>query len=341
LELKNQKQANIYDVARLAKVSHQTVSRAINNSPSIKPLTRAKVEQAMAELGYVPNQAARALASAKSKMLGILASDTGFGGPASMVREMELAARASGYFVVTCAIDPSDIASVREGIEHFQRLGIEGLAMVTPHSEAVRYVRQQVAGIPVVTLESTDREGQLSVEVDNFAGALSATKHLLDLGHKKILHVSGPANWFESSARSAGYRSAMEQAGLEPNIVSGDWSSASGFEIAQRTALGGSGYTAVFLANDKMALGLLHSCRIQGIAVPEDLSVIGFDDLEEAQYSFPPLTTVRQDFKALGERAMELLLGELSGNQMTKQDRLTPKLVVRESTSGATKKGSD
>ena len=328
----SQRQANIYDVARLAKVSHQTVSRVINNNPSIRPETKSRVLKAMESLDYRPNQAARALATSKTKMLGILASDTDFTGPASMVHEMERAARAKGYFVVSCGIDPSDVESVKEGIEHLQRLGIEGLAVVTPHVNAVQYVRENVPGIPVVTLDSMYRMDELSVSVDNFTGAALATQHLIDLGHKQILHVGGPKDWFESTTRAAGYTATMLNANLTPMVLDGDWEIETGFRIGSDLDVIGKNITAVFMANDRMALGFLHALRLRKISVPEDLSVVGFDDMEEAKYCWPPLTTMKQDFKTLGDRAMQLLLQELQGTAFKTLDRLVPDLILREST---------
>jgi len=330
-----QKQPNIYDVARLAKVSHQTVSRVINNNVSIRPETKSRVLSAMESLGYRPNQAARALASSKTKMLGILASDADHSGPASMVHFMEVAARAQGFFVVTCGIDPGNHVSVKEGLDHLLKLGIEGLAIVTPHLEAVAAVRREVSGIPVVTLDSMYQMDELAVSVDNFAGGVSATQHLIDLGHRNIVHVSGPSNWFESSARSAGYASTMLNANLIPQIINGDWNLQTGHQVGKELDIDGRGITAVFLANDRMAIGLLHSMRERGIEVPSRLSVVGFDDLQETEFCWPPLTTVRQDFRELGSRAMKLLLDELSGKQGKKLDRLVPYLVTRASTGPA------
>jgi DNA-binding LacI/PurR family transcriptional regulator len=327
-----QRQANIYDVARLAKVSHQTVSRVLNNNPSIRPETKSRVLKAMASLDYRPNQAARALATSKTKMLGILASDTDFTGPASMVHEMERAARAQGYFVVSCGIDPTDVESVKEGIEHLQSLGIEGLAVVTPHVNAVQYVRENVAGIPVVTLDSMYRMDELSVSVDNFTGASLATQHLIDLGHSRILHISGPKDWYESTTRAAGYTSTMLNANLTPMVLDGDWEISTGFSLGSELDIVGKSITAVFLANDRMAMGFLHAMRLRQISVPSDISVVGFDDMEEANYCWPPLTTMKQDFKALGDRAMQLLLQELQGTAYQTLERLVPEMILREST---------
>jgi DNA-binding LacI/PurR family transcriptional regulator len=333
----NPKQANIYDVARLAKVSHQTVSRVLNNNPSIRPETKTRVLKAMESLGYRPSLAARALASSRSKMLGILSSDTDFTGPAAMVHHMEAAARAQGFFVVTVGIDANDEASVQSGIDHLMKLGIEGLALVTPQLRAVEIARAAVSGIPVVTLDSMYRMDELAVSVDNFAGGAAATQHLIDLGHKNIVHISGPQGWFESTTRAAGYTATMLNANLTPQVIDGDWQIDTGYRIGKKLDIDSKQVTALFIANDRMSLGFMHAMRQRGIEVPKRLSIVGFDDLEETAYSSPPLTTLRQDFKALGNRAMNLLLSEISGTATKKLDRLVPELIQRSSTAAPPK----
>ncbi len=333
----NPKQPNIYDVARLAKVSHQTVSRVLNNNPSIRPETKNRVLKAMESLGYRPSLAARALASSRSKMLGILSSDTDFTGPAAMVHHMEAAARAQGYFVVTVGIDANDEDSVRSGIDHLMKLGIEGLALVAPQLRAVEIARAAVSGIPVVTLDSMYRMDELAVSVDNFAGGAAATQHLIDLGHRNIVHISGPQGWFESTTRAAGYTATMLNANLTPQVIDGDWQIDTGYRIGKKLDVDSKGVTALFIANDRMSFGFMHAMRERGIEVPKRLSIVGFDDLEEATYSSPPLTTLRQDFKELGNRAMNLLLSEISGTSTKKLDRLIPELIKRGSTAAPPK----
>ncbi len=333
----NPRQPNIYDVARLAKVSHQTVSRVLNNNPSIRPETKSRVLKAMESLGYRPSLAARTLASSRSKMLGILSSDTDFTGPAAMVHHMEAAARAQGYFVVTVGIDANDEESVQSGIDHLMKLGIEGLALVTPQLRAVEIARAAVSGIPVVTLDSMYRMDELAVSVDNFAGGAAATQHLIDLGHRNIAHISGPQGWFESTTRAAGYTATMLNANLTPQVIDGDWLIDTGYRIGKKLDIESKGLTALFIANDRMSFGFMHAMRERGIDVPTRLSIVGFDDLEEATYSSPPLTTLRQDFKQLGERAMNLLLSEISGTSTKKLDRLIPDLIVRGSTAAPPK----
>lgn len=326
------RQPNIYDVARLAEVSHQTVSRVINGHKSIRPETRERVLAAMSELGYRPNLAARALASSKTKMLGILSSDTDFTGPASVVHSMEVAARAQGYFAVSIGIDANREDSVSSGVDHLLRLGVEGLVVVTPQLHAVKLVRTIAKGIPVVTLDSMYRMDELAVSVDNFAGGVAATEHLLNLGHRDIVHISGPKDWFESTARASGYTATMLNANCLPRIINGDWEIATGYRIGQQLEIEQPKVTAVFVANDRMALGLMHALREREIHIPSRISVVGFDDLEETAYSYPPLTTLKQDFEELGRRGMRLLLDEISGEPYKAPERLVPNLIVREST---------
>lgn len=265
-------------------------------------------------------------------MLGILSSDTDFTGPAAMVHHMETAARQNGYFAVSLGIDANDPKSVSDGIEHFMKLAVEGIAVVTPHLEAVELVRSQLNGIPVVTLDSMYRMDELAVSVDNFAGGVSATTHLIELGHRNIVHISGPKGWFESTTRAAGYTSTMLTSNFIPQVIDGDWEISTGYRIGKELDVMGKGITAMFIANDRMALGFMHAMREKGVSIPGDLSIVGFDDLDETAYSSPPLTTLRQDFKELGSRAMELLMAEIAGKPTKKMERLIPDLILREST---------
>lgn len=328
----NPKQPNIYDVAKLAEVSHQTVSRVLNNYQGMKPETRERVEQAMESLGYRPNLAARALVTSKSNIVGILASDTDFTGPATIVHKMEKTARKGGFFAVTASIDPESPESITEGIDYLQKLGIEGLVVVTPQTTAVDIARDRLRKTPVITIDSMYRRDEQAVSMDNFAGATAATNHLIDLGHSQIVHVSGPKLWFESNARISGYSSAMLNASLVPNIIDGDWSIDTGYRIGMELNIDQPLTTAIFAANDYLAIGLLHAFRLRGVSVPGRISIVGFDDLPETPYLSPPLTTVRQDFESLGTRAMSLLLETINGHRHTGHDRIIPDLIVRDST---------
>lgn len=326
------KKPNIYDVAKLAGVSHQTVSRVINNAGYIKDDTRTKVQSAMEALGYVPNAAARALVTSKTKIVGILVSDIVYHGPAGMMHAMEKEARRGGFFAISASVDPQDGKSISQGIEHLRRLGIEGLVVITPQSDSVQAVERLVTDIPVVFIDSPNPSKEWSAELDNFAGAKRATEHLISLGHKKIVHVSGPAGWFVSAPRSDGYAAAMKNAKLEPKVFSGDWTSPTGYEIGRDIDLDSDKVTAIFAANDHLALGLMRAIRQRGYAIPERVSIIGFDDVPEAAYYEPPLTTMRPDFAELGRVAMEMMVGQINSEAARLAETLVPELIVREST---------
>jgi DNA-binding LacI/PurR family transcriptional regulator len=326
------KKPNIYDVAKLAGVSHQTVSRVINNAGYIKDDTRIKVQEAMGDLGYVPNAAARALVTSKTKIVGILVSDIVYHGPAGMMHAMEKEARRGGFFAISASVDPLDDNSIAQGIEQLRRLGIEGLVVITPQSDSVQAVERLVTDIPVVFIDSPNNSKELSAELDNFSGAKRATEHLISLGHESIVHVTGPSGWFDSAPRVAGYESAMHDAKLQPKVIPGDWTVPTGYEIGRGIDMDTDKVTAIFAANDHLALGLMRALRQRGYAIPERVSIIGFDDVPEAAYYEPPLTTMRPDFAELGRVAMEKMLGHINSEEMLRAETLVPELILREST---------
>jgi DNA-binding LacI/PurR family transcriptional regulator len=326
------KKPNIYDVAKLAEVSHQTVSRVLNSQPNIRPATKARVEAAMATLGYQPNPAARSLVTAKSNMLGLLVADTGLYGPTGMLNAMERQARQAGYFAVTVAVRFDSPESWAEGIQHLSKMHVEGIASIALRSEVLAMAATVMPNVKMVAIDIDEHQkGIHSVGIDNEGGGYMATKHLIELGHKKILHISGPPTSSEAQSRLLGYQQAMHGAGLEPAVVQGDWTAETGFRLGVELNLELTGYTAVFTANDALALGLMKALRMRDIRVPQDISLVGFDDIPESPYFYPPLTTIRQDFNQLGEAAIELLLSDLAGTKRKKVESLKPTLIVRDS----------
>ena len=326
------KKPNMFDVANLSKVSHQTVSRVVNNHDSVKPETRARVEAAMDKLGYTPNRAAQTLKTTKSRIIGILASDTHLNGPANIWQNAERAARAAEYFTVTCSVDPTSSTDVKKGIEYLSQIGIDGLIVITPHHETVEIARKTLKRIPVVSIDSSMGSEKMAIQLNNFDDAYRATKHLIDLGHTRILHVAGPATFFEAVDRKAGYEAAMKDSKLKSLSKVGEWSMDSGYEISKSTNYQAGNITAIFAASDHIALGVLRDCHERKIQVPNQLSIIGFDDLPEAGFSWPPLTTMRQDFQAIGEGALQMLLEKLNEEKSLKVSPLISTLVERETT---------
>ncbi|MFC4223331.1 substrate-binding domain-containing protein [Lysinibacter cavernae] len=327
---------SIRDVAARARVSHQTVSRVLNDFDGIRPQTKERVMAAMTELGYRRNQAARALVTNRSGALGLLSTEGHEYGPISSTQAIERAARDRGFVVNQTTVDSTDPASIRAGVEHLRMHGVEGLLIVAPQRHVVEHVRSLAMEIPFVVLQAVvtpePQDGVLSLYVDQVAGARLATRHLIERGHTRILHLAGPQGWVDAEARVSGYQEEMRANGLEPlDTLWGDWSADRGYWLGRELAQRQLQFSAIFSANDQMALGLLHAFHSRGLSTPADVSIVGFDDIPEARHFWPPLTSVRQDFRELGRRAIDALLGSIAGDEL-RLEPLAPQLVVREST---------
>ena len=324
------------DVAKLAGVSHQTVSRVINGSDQVREETRERVVAAMRMLDYRPNSVARALVTGRSRTIGVVSFDTTLHGPASTLFGIERAAHDENYFTSIISLRSLDRASVLTAVERLRDQGVDGILVIAPQLSAASAVAQVPADVAVVAVEAGPEDEVAMVAVDQFAGAAAATRHLLELGHRTVFHIAGPDDWQESRRRVAGWRHALKEAGTEGAApLVGDWSARAGYELGRRL-LAESDVTAVFVANDQMALGLLRVLHEAGRNVPGDVSVVGFDDVPEAAYFTPPLTTVRQDFMEMGRRSLHLLLAEIDrGERSTTREIVPSELVVRASTAPA------
>jgi DNA-binding LacI/PurR family transcriptional regulator len=317
------------DVARRAGVSLQTVSRVLNGHPNVSPGTKADVLAAIRELGYRPNAAARTLVTGKTNVLGVISFDTTLYGPASMLYGIERAAHPN-YFVAIASLSAFDRRSLIQAADRFLGQGVAGIIVIAPQTEAVDTLAGLAARVPLVAVGCGATGSVPSVKIDNLAGAAMATRHLLELGHRTVYHIGGPASWLDARDRRDGWRQALRAAGApEPEMPSGDWSARSGYEIGLQLATRPE-VTAVFCANDSMALGFLRAAAERGRELPRDLSVVGFDDVPEAAYFWPPLTTVRQDFGALGAQALESLLVQImAGGEAGSASPIVPELVAR------------
>ncbi|MFC4061603.1 LacI family DNA-binding transcriptional regulator [Planomonospora corallina] len=325
------------DVARVAGVSHQTVSRVLNEHPNVRTETRARVLAAIGQLGYRRNLVARALVTRHSRTLGVVSFDSTLYGPASTVYGIQQAARNAGYFVSIVGLRSIDRAGMRDALDYLAEQGVDGIVVVAPQRSAARALADLPAGIPVVAVEG-DHHGDVSVvSVDQAEGARQATEHLLGLGHETVWHVSGPSDWMEAEGRIVGWREVLTAHGRAvPEILPGDWSPRSGYQAGRRLA-GMDEVTAVFVANDQMALGVLRAFAEAGVEVPGRVSVVGFDDIPEAEFFSPPLTTVRQDFGAVGRHSIELLLRRIEAGPDAPRERLvaSPLFKVRASSAPA------
>jgi DNA-binding LacI/PurR family transcriptional regulator len=321
------------DVARAAAVSHQTVSRVLNGHPNVRPATRARVLAAIEELGYRPNLAARALASGRSSQLGLVTMNTTLLGPIATLYAVEQAARSAGYSVSVTSVRSIDRHSLSESVTRLVQQSVAGVIIIAPVASRDSALDALPADLPAVVVEADPGSSISAVTVDSKLGATLATRHLLELGHKTVFHVSGPRDWIEAQQRIVGWRRALEDAGAPiPEVIFGDWSAQSGYDAGQFLATLPEA-TAVFTANDNVALGLLRALSERGRSVPGDMSVVGFDDIAEAGFFTPPLTSIRQDFSEMGRRSVELVLRQVeTGARSVEHITLAPEMVLREST---------
>lgn len=320
---------SLNDVASLAGVSHQTVSRVVNHRPNVSEATRRKVRAAITELDYRPNAAARWLATGRTHSIGILAGELAQYGPSSVLMGVQDAARSAGYFLTVVTLKDYSVTTVDEALSGLLNHGVEGVIAITPHVSALEVLSTVQAGIPMLTVGGGHhRAGDIAL--DQESAAVAAVDHLVALGHERIAHLAGPLDWVDAQRRLEGWRRALRGHSLpEGPLYHGDWSARSGYETG-RTIDVVDGPSAVFVSNDQMALGLLKALRERGCDVPRDISVIGFDDVPEAEFYEPSLTTLRQEFHDLGRLCIEELIGHESAG--TSRAAARPELVVRAST---------
>jgi DNA-binding LacI/PurR family transcriptional regulator len=322
------------DVARLAGVSQKTVSRVFNDEPYVSAEVRRRVLDAAEQLGYRLNNAARMLASGRTRTIGVVTLGTVLYGPASLLMGIERAARATGYalrVVNTMEHEPEGVAGA---VRSLLVQGVDGIVISEPIDEGEEPIPVDV---PVLTLGAPPNLAAprvLTVGVGAESLARAATAHLLDLGHATVHHLAGPQRWYAARDRLAGWRAVLRERGRQaPRVLAGDWSAASGYAAGRELASRGD-VTAVFAANDDMAIGLVRALAEAGRRVPEDASVVGFDDIPLAAYVTPPLTTARQPFDAVALQGLELLVRAIEKPDAEPPPVVEPpvELVVRGST---------
>ncbi|WP_062389772.1 LacI family DNA-binding transcriptional regulator [Demequina iriomotensis] len=324
--------ASMTDVARLAGVSSQTVSRVANGSINVSPDTRQRVLSAMDSVGYTPNTAARALRRGSFETLGVIAHRLARTGESSIVEAVVQAARDSGHTVTLLDIDSTGHEDVAEAASRLSHQAIDGLIIIRAEIEDAGRLALP-SGLPAVVADATFGGLLPMVGSDHAGGARLAVEHLLSLCHRTVHHLAGPADSIPARARHQAWRDVLHERGLEaPAVLRGDWTAESGHAAGLELARAGEA-TAVFCANDEMAAGLMLACAQSGVRIPEDLSVVGFDDIPLAGYLTTPLTTVRQPFARVGRRLVEAVLDRIAGAPATAGTELIPcELVVRGST---------
>jgi LacI family transcriptional regulator len=333
----------IRDVAAAAGVSHQTVSRVINDRPDVADETRRRVWQIIEELDYQPSAIARSLIRQRSFTLGVVTAGLKYVGPSRTLSGITEQAEAMGYTLVLKELPRFDTDDIRPLLNSLLARQVDGIIWAVPEIGTNRaWLEGQPPELaaPLVFLTMRARPGLSSVSVDNYRGGCLATGHLLEQGYRHIGHISGPLDWWEARQRMAGWQDTLRQAGrptADHHWAAGNWSAASGEQAILPLLNAYPEMDALFVANDQMSLGVLQVACRQGLRVPHDLAIVGFDGIPESAYFWPPLTTVYQDLRQLGRTAVRELVhaieavrrGEAAGGPVTTS--LRPELIVRAS----------
>ncbi|MGB4778643.1 LacI family DNA-binding transcriptional regulator [Microbacterium sp.] len=325
------REPSINDVARVAGVSAQTVSRVATGKDVVRPATRDRVVRAMQQLGYRPNSAARALKAGRYRTIGVIMFSLSSYGNMRTLDAIAAEATAAGYAITLIPLAAATQSVVSGAFARLGEQAVDGIIIVIEAHVLSEAEIDVPTGMPVVVVDSSARYEVPVVDTDQAQGARLATAHLLELGHETVWHVSGPEDSYSAQRRRDSWRRTLEEAGAPvPEPIVGDWSPAAG-RRAGELLLRRSDATAVFASNDQMALGLLHAFHEAGRRVPQDISVVGFDDMPEAADFWPALTTVRQHFDRVGQAALHALLEAVEGGSPRGRELVATELVVRSS----------
>lgn len=328
--------ASLEDVAQLAGVSAQTVSRVSNKRHNVSEETRTKVLRAMRELNYRPNSAARALKYGRFKTIGVILFDMSNYGNTRTLDSIALAASSAGYSLTLFPIREPTYAGLARAFEQLNEAVVDGIILIADVRLVDRTEFDAPAEVPIVLANTVASKSYAVVDTDQAQGAREATQHLLNMGHETVWLIDGPETSFSANSRKEVWRETLIAAGAtvhEP--YAGDWSANSGYQAGKEIAKDPN-VTAVFALNDQMALGAMRAFHEHGLRIPEDISIVGFDDIEEAHSFWPPLTTVRQNFTGVGAACMRIILGEIEAQKNFKgKTMILPELVVRGSSGPA------
>jgi DNA-binding LacI/PurR family transcriptional regulator len=326
---------SIKDIAKAAKVSYSTVSRALNDSPRVKIETKERIQRIAAEMGYLPSAVARSLVTRRTTIIGVVVTTVTDLFFAEVIHAIEETALKHKYNVIL-ANSGTEPHRELEAIRALQERRVDGIILVAACSSKEDLFAAKEIDIPVVIINNAHKEHiGYSVEIDNLGAGREATQHLLGLGHRRIAHIAGLAREWDSVERQSGYEQALRAYGLpvDPTlIVRGDSRPKGGIEAMQQLLGLPSRPTGVFCYNDVTALGAMRAARAAGLRIPQDLSVVGFDDIDLAPYLEPPLTTIAQPKREMGEKAVQMVLDLLAGDKLVEDCVLPSRLIVRGST---------
>jgi DNA-binding LacI/PurR family transcriptional regulator len=345
--------ATIKEVASAAGVSTQTVSRVINDRPDVSPQTRKRIQEIITQLGYQPSALARSLIRQRSYTLGVVTAGLKYIGPSRTLNGITSAAEEAGYSLLLKELSRFDAENITPIFQTLLSRHVDGIIWAVPEvGENRKWVNHLSLNleIPVVYLAMEPQESVSVVSIDNYEGGKMATTHLLEQGYRNIGHITGPLDWWEARQRMVAWRDTLRGAGIEVgerHWAEGNWSPASGVQAIEKLFEQYPEMDAVFAANDQMALGVLQMACQRGLRVPEDIGVVGFDDISESAFFWPPLTTIKQDQYEVGKVAVEEVIKIIESGwqgQETVQSTpimLTATLIVRRSSLRKKEKGGE
>lgn len=341
--MRKKKKPTICEVAEMAGVSRQTVSRVLNNHPDVAEETRNKILEVMRRLEYRPNAVARSLIKQTTNSIGLVTAGLEFIGPSVTMSGITKKAEQLGYGVYVKELPRFNPENIQYIIDWFLTRQVDGIIWAVPeigdNRSWIDDFMDQIE-VPIIFLTAADRLNVSTVVIDNYQGAKIATDHIISRGKKKIAHISGPLDWWESKQRFLGWQDALMKEGIKPNenmVAEGNWSSKSGKKAFDQLLCSFPEMDAIFVANDQMALAVLHTACEKGINIPKDLLVVGFDNIPESEYFYPSLTTVSQDLLSLGSLAVEELIYLIRAKNLKQTTSkhnyriLQPSLIIRKS----------
>lgn len=325
---------SIIDVAKRAGVSPSTVSRVINGTATVSSDKKRLVEAAIQDLNFEPNRFARSLIINRSEIIGVIIDRSIRYATANVLVQLEEHAASRGYMSMVFTIDRPFHDNLQTLLAKYNSVSIDGLIVIAPRTGLPEQVAKADINIPVVVISSQLEDiGVPMVGEDQYQGAYKMVDFLAGLGHKRIWHVSGGMDWFDEQQRRRGWNDALLDHGLSANrkdLRAGSWNPQKTYEMMQKADLS-TAPDAIFVASDHMAMAAIAALKSRGIAVPKDISVVGYDDTEGAEYASSPLTTVLQDLPFVARKAVELLINMIDGEEVPMVTRIEPKLIVRES----------
>jgi LacI family transcriptional regulator len=332
----NNSKVTMLDVAKICGVSYQTVSRVINNSPEVSTKTRRLVLKAIKNLGYHPNQLARSLKTRRSSILEVITFGVETFIPRELIIAMSRASIEHGYSLMFTDIPQDDPEEENRLFAHLNSGLCDGAILTAPvESKLFEKITADPPLLPFIQIRNQRGSAAPSVIIDQYYGSQLATQHMLDLGHRQIAEICAPLIYHEALSRHTAFIDTLNACGLSPSdsVEAAEWMPRDGYLAANQLLDHGTNFTGLIVSNDYLALGAIFAINERGLRIPEDISIVGFDDAPESAYYMPPLTTIKQDYDALGTESIHYLV-ELINNQETSihQRVLTPQLIVRQST---------